>query len=126
MSDEPNPGALDEVDGIELTDEVLRKLRAVMGLNMKDFAELIGMSERSVFNLEKTGRISRNLRRVLTETAKMYAQVKRYFLDKVQFEVWLHRPNRAFSMRAPIDLIKAGESNLVWNLIHLFESQVQG
>ena len=97
--------------------------RRALGLTRARYAELAGVSERTLATAEADGmgRVSRGSRRRLTELDRLLAALS----DAVRppaLGAWLFEPNPAFEGRRPADALAAGEADRLWRTAYQLRS----
>ena len=66
----------------------------------------------------KAERLPAKVVRPVTETVRLIGALGELAGDQEALSKWLHAPNEAFADRSPLDLIKAGESDEIWQMVH--------
>lgn len=94
------------------------KWRQERGISRKLFAQLADCSERKLATYEKTPILPKSVQRPVTETVRLIKALRDLAGDDHALKDWLTTPNRAFGKRSPLALIEAGESDILWQMIH--------
>jgi DNA-binding XRE family transcriptional regulator len=124
---EPMPGPAQSRGWVVTDDsteaELLRTdLRAELGLPRKDFARLVGLSERTVASWEAGDELKESTNRHITEIARLLHHLKGAFESPQQLATWLKTPNTAFQGSQPLQVIERGELDRLWRMIYFMES----
>lgn len=101
----------------EKSGDELRALRNAAGLNRPMFAQLAHFSERTLATYEKARRVPAQARPQLTEAERL-VEALRELLPDTPLSEWLRKPNPGFGGRAPLALIRAGQRDLLWEMVH--------
>jgi DNA-binding XRE family transcriptional regulator len=94
----------------------LAVLRHKMGVTQKVMARLVGVTERTLIDLEGGRPLSEQVSRRMTEISRLHRELATV-VSKVAIDRWLAEPNEAFDGDAPLDLIAKGKIDLLWNMI---------
>jgi uncharacterized protein (DUF2384 family) len=92
--------------------------RRERGISREIFAEMADFSVRKLATYEKAAHLPAKVVRPVTETVRLIGALGELAGDQEALSGWLHAPNRAFGKRSPLDLIKAGESDEIWQMVH--------
>lgn len=92
--------------------------RKRLGISRKLFAEMADCSERTLATCEKALEIPGGIERSVRETVRLLQGLHELAGGSAELKDWLLRPNPAFRKRAPLALIKSGESDVLWEMIH--------
>ncbi|NKB23663.1 MAG: helix-turn-helix domain-containing protein [Kiritimatiellae bacterium] len=99
------------------------KLRKNFDTPRKDFARLLGISERSLAGLEQGKKPTPPMQRKIRELIRLYeALVKVVHADFVSG--WLQEPNTAFNNLKPLEVVERGETDRIWKMIYYLESGI--
>ena len=96
----------------------LMKWRRSFGIPRPLFAEVAHFSERKLATYEKAEVIPENIVRPVRESVRLLAALAELCGDADQLSTWLLKPNKAFGKRRPLDLIRSGESEQLWEMIY--------
>ena len=96
----------------------LMKWRQERGISRKLFARLADCSERKLATYEKARVLPKTVQRPVTETVRLIKALRELAGDDLALKDWLIKPNPAFGKRTPLSLIEAGESDVLWQMIH--------
>jgi len=99
------------------------QLRQRLDVTQKTMARLLGVTERTVIELEGGKRISEGVQRRLTEIDRLRRQLDRV-VQAGTIGAWLAEPNDAFDGDAPADLIANGKVDLLWKMVFMLQSGV--
>ncbi|MGA0900603.1 MAG: antitoxin Xre/MbcA/ParS toxin-binding domain-containing protein [Luteolibacter sp.] len=75
-------------------------------------------SERKLATYEKSPSIPANGLRRIRETVRLIQALQELAGEHEALKEWLHKPNKAFHKRSPIELITQGESDILWGMVH--------
>ena len=92
--------------------------RKERGISRKLFAEMADCSERTLATCEKSRKLPQTMARPITETVRLLRALRELAGDDTALKDWLLAPNRAFNKKAPLTLIKGGESDRLWEMVH--------
>lgn len=67
---------------------------------------------------EKARVLPKTVQRPVTETVRLIKALRELAGDDTALKDWLTKPNQAFGRRTPLALIEAGESDILWQMIH--------
>jgi len=96
----------------------LMEWRRERGISREVFAEMADFSVRKLATYEKAKQLPPKVVRPVTETVRLIGALGELAGDQDALSRWLHAPNRAFGKRSPMSLIKAGESDEIWRMVH--------
>ena len=96
----------------------LMEWRKKKGISRRLFAEMADCSERTLATCEKAKKIPATVERPVTETIRLIRALNGLAGDDVELKVWLNQNNRAFGDRSPIEVMKNGEADLLWEMVH--------
>lgn len=91
--------------------------RRSMGLNRATFAGLANVSERSLATYEKHTHLPKIARPQVTEAVRLVRALQE-IVPAQNLSEWLRTPNPGFDGRKPWSLIRSGERDLIWSMIH--------
>ncbi len=94
----------------------LRDRRKRLGISQALFAEIGGFSLRTMASYEEADTLPAKVRRQFQETLRLVEALEE-ILGKELVD-WLQAPNQGFDDRPPLEVIKAGESDQLWAMIH--------
>src|ERR1700731_2910909 len=94
----------------------VKDFRQELGLTRKQFARLIGASERAVAGWESDQPLSPVVQKSLRELERLCRALIKIMKSKYVGR-WLDTPNDAFSGLKPLDLIERGEVDRLWRMI---------
>jgi DNA-binding XRE family transcriptional regulator len=96
-------------------------LRQRIGLTQSEMARGLGVSDRTLLSLEKSGlsKASVATARRYREFAKLVEAVSE-FVKSEAIGRWMTRTNEYFQGSSPLQVIERGDSAWVWNMIHTF------
>jgi DNA-binding XRE family transcriptional regulator len=101
----------------------VESFRRKLDVTQKVFARVLGVTERTVVDLESGRDLSEGIGRRLTELQRLHRElskvVKPHAIGK-----WLSEPNDAFDDEIPADLIAKGKIDLLWQMIFELRSGV--
>jgi len=100
-----------------------REVRKIAGVTVKEFARLIGFSERAIAEWESGKPLSEPARRKLVETQRFVAALGK-LVDPETIPGWLRTPNDAFGGLKPLEVIERGETDRLWRMLFYLESGV--
>lgn len=98
-------------------------LRQRLGLTQKVLARILGVTERTVVDLEAGRPLSEGIGRRVTELDRLGRELSKVVRSKA-IGRWLTQPNEAFDGDAPADLIAKGKVDLLWRMIFELRSGV--
>jgi putative toxin-antitoxin system antitoxin component (TIGR02293 family) len=84
---------------------VVEEVMQSTGLTLKELADTLDLSARSLQRRRREGRLARNESDRLYRLARIVALAKHYLGDGETAPEWLRRPNRALGGRSPLGLI---------------------
>ena len=90
-------------DGFPQT--VVEEVRRAAGISLKELAEVLDLSPRSLQRRHREGRLARFESDRLYRLARIVALAKQYIGDVETAKRWLKRPNRALGGRVPLEFI---------------------
>lgn len=96
----------------------LMKWRQERGISRRMFAQLAGFSERKLATYEKARTLPKHVLRPVTEAVRLIRALRALAGDDVALKDWLEKPNRAFDKRTPLSLVEAGQSDVLWQMVH--------
>lgn len=101
------------------------KLRHELGLTRKAFAELMGIGERTLAEVERGGREAEKLRRPYREAEAVYEALCR-LVEPDEAARWFVTENDRFGGFKPLELIARGEIGKLWRMIYALERGTPG
>jgi putative toxin-antitoxin system antitoxin component (TIGR02293 family) len=84
---------------------VVAEVMHAAGLTLKELADSLDLSPRSLQRRRHTGRLARHESDRLYRLARIVALAKHYIGDGQTAHAWLRRPNRALGGAIPLDLL---------------------
>jgi|HubBroStandDraft_1064217.scaffolds.fasta_scaffold100087_3 DNA-binding XRE family transcriptional regulator len=94
----------------------IEALRRKLGVTQKIMARILGVTERTVIDLEAGRPISESIGRRATELDRLLRQLSKVVRPKA-ISGWLMQPNDAFDGDSPAELIAKGKVDLLWQMI---------
>jgi DNA-binding XRE family transcriptional regulator len=91
-------------------------LRHKLGVTQKVMARILGVTERTIIDLEAGRPLSEGISRRVTEFDRLQRDLSKVVRSQV-IGRWLTEPNAAFDGDAPADLIANGKVDLLWRMI---------
>ena len=91
--------------------------RRSVGLNRATFAGLANFSERSLATYEKHKHLPKIARPQVTEAVRLVKALQE-LVPAQDLSEWLRTPNSGFDGRKPWSLIRSGERDVIWSMIH--------
>ncbi len=100
-----------------------RDLRQRLGLTQPDFARLLGISTRSVAQLESGENPKAPVERHLTEIKRLTDALAEV-IQKESLGEWLKTPNQALDGSKPLEIVERGETDRLWEMMYFLRSGV--
>jgi DNA-binding transcriptional regulator YiaG len=97
--------------------EKLMAWRKSRGITRVMFADMANCSERKLATYEKQTRLPESVRRQTTEAVRLLNALEE-IVPREDLAEWLGTKNSGFDNRTPMELINAGESDLLWDMIY--------
>jgi transcriptional regulator with XRE-family HTH domain len=91
--------------------------RRATGLNRETFARIANFSERTLARYEKRRKLPVPVRPRINEAISLVRALMQ-IIPSEDLTKWLHTPNPGFDGKKPWTLIKNGERDLLWEMIH--------
>src|SRR5579875_719450 len=91
-------------------------LRHKLDLTQKVMARVLGVTERTVGDLEGGRTLSEGIARRVTELERLHRELSKVVRPQA-IGSWLTTPNDAFDGEVPADLIAKGKVDLLWRMI---------
>jgi DNA-binding transcriptional regulator YiaG len=91
--------------------------RRATGLNRETFARIANFSERTLATYEKHRKLPVPVRPQINEAIRLVRALMQ-IIPSEDLTKWLHTPNSGFDGKKPWTLIKNGERDLLWEMIH--------
>ena len=85
--------------------EVVEEVRQAADISLKELAQILDLSPRSLQRRHRAGRLARFESDRLYRLARIIALAKQYIVDVETARRWLKRPNRALGRKVPLELI---------------------
>jgi len=101
----------------------IEAVRRKLDVTQKVMARILGVTERTVIDLEGGRPLSEGVGRRLTELDRLQRELAKVVRPKA-IGHWLTEPNDAFDGDAPADLIAKGKVDLLWRMIFELRSGV--
>lgn len=101
----------------------LADLRHKLGVTQKLMARLLGITERTVADLERGRELSDAIARRTTELERLQRALAKVVRPQA-IGNWLTRPSDAFDGDAPADLVAAGKVDLLWQMVFNLRSGI--
>ena len=98
-------------------------LRNKLGVTQKVMARILGVTERTVIDLEGGRPLSEGMGRRVTELDRLQRGLSNVVRGPA-IGRWLTEPNDAFDGDAPADLIAQGKVDLLWQMVFELRSGV--
>ena len=96
----------------------LREIRAALELNQAGMARVLGVSVRTLSELENGDQPARpETHRRITEVARLHRALSE-IVSKRELPGWMERPNVAFDGASPLHLIERGEIDRLWEMVY--------
>lgn len=100
----------------------IRAVREGYGLNRPDFASLLGYSDRTLAKWEGGEREpDRDAQRRYEELRRLHEGLGT-IMRPDGIAAWFQRRNQAFDGQAPLDLIRQGKMDIIWQMIFHLQS----
>ena len=96
----------------------LKSWRQRRGIPRPLFAEIADCSERTLATYEASPRLPVKFSRPVMESVRLIQALQELAGDDAALKEWLQKPNTAFDRRTPLSLIKNGEVDLLWSMVH--------
>jgi DNA-binding XRE family transcriptional regulator len=101
----------------------VESFRRKLDVTQRVFARLLGVTERTVVDLENGRALSEAIGRRLTELERLHRDLSKVVKPQA-IGKWLSEPNGAFDDEIPADLIAKGKIDLLWQMIFELRSGV--
>jgi len=101
----------------------IEALREKLGVTQKIMARVLGVTERTIIDLESGRPLSEGIGRRVTELDRLQRELSKVVRTRA-IGPWLIEPNDAFDCDAPADLIAKGKVDLLWRMIFELRSGV--
>ena len=101
----------------------IEALREKLDVTQKVMARILGVTERTIIDLEAGRPLSEGIGRRVTELGRLQKQLSKVVQPRA-IGRWLLEPNDAFDGDAPADLIAKGKVDLLWKMIFELRSGV--
>lgn len=96
----------------------LKTWRQGQGIPRPLFAQIADCSERSLATYESLSHLPAKFARPVAESVRLILALQELAGDNAALKEWLLKPNAAFDRRAPLSLIKSGEIDVIWRMVH--------
>jgi DNA-binding XRE family transcriptional regulator len=100
-------------------------LRQKLGITQKVMARILGVTERTIIDLEAGRPVSDGIGRRVTELDRLRRELGKVVRPRA-IGCWLAEPNDAFDGDTPAGLIASGKVDLLWRMIFELRSGVSG
>jgi DNA-binding XRE family transcriptional regulator len=101
----------------------IEPLRQKLAVTQRVFARILGVTERTIIDLEAGRPLSEGISRRVTELDRLQRALNKV-VKSPAIGRWLTEPNEAFDGDAPADLIANGKVDLLWQMIFELRSGV--
>lgn len=92
------------------------KWRRTLGISRPVYAVLSDCSERTLATQEAKPRLALEKERKLNESHRLLTALCQ-LMEPSQVADWLNKPNEWFEGQRPLEIIRAGRADQVWNMI---------
>ncbi|MCC5789801.1 MAG: DUF2384 domain-containing protein [Opitutales bacterium] len=92
--------------------------RRQRGISRKLFAQLADCSERKLATYEVAPKLPPKVKRPVMETVRLLQALRELTGEDAKLKKWLDTPNPAFGQKTPLELIRNGESDLLWEMVY--------
>ena len=106
-----------------VTTHRIEALRKKLGVTQKIMARIMGVTERTIVDLEAGRPLSEGISRRVTEIDRLQRELSNVVRSRT-IGNWLIKPNDAFDGDAPADLIAKGKMDVLWRMIFELRSGV--
>jgi DNA-binding XRE family transcriptional regulator len=106
-----------------VTTHRIEALRHKLDVTQKVMARILGVTERTIIDLEGGRPLSEGIGRRVTELDRLQRDLSKVVRSR-SIGRWLTEPNEAFDGDAPADLIAKGKVDLLWQMIFELRSGV--
>jgi DNA-binding transcriptional regulator YiaG len=96
----------------------LKTWRQERGISRPLFAQIADCSERTLATYEGKTRLPVKFSRPVAESVRLILALQELAGDNAALKEWLVKPNAAFDKRTPLSLIKSGEVDVLWRMVH--------
>jgi DNA-binding XRE family transcriptional regulator len=96
-------------------------LRQKLDITQKLMARILGVTERTIVDLEAGRALSEQINRRVTELDRLQRELSKLVRPHA-IGTWLIEPNDAFDGDTPADLIANGKVDLLWQMIFQLRS----
>ena len=103
----------------------IESLRSKLNVTQRVLARILGITERTIADLEAGRELSESISRRVTEIERLRRELARVVRPQA-IGRWLSQPNDAFDGDAPADLIAGGKTDLLWKMIFELRSGAPG
>src|SRR5258706_9360585 len=101
----------------------IEALRHKRDVTQKVMARILGVTERTIIDLEAGGTLSEGIARRVTELDRLQRDLSKVVRPQAIGQ-WLTEPNDAFDGASPADLMAKGKVDLLWRMIFELRSGV--
>lgn len=96
----------------------LKTWRQGRGIPRPLFAQIADCSERTLASYEASFRLPLKFSRPVMESVRLIQALQELAGDDAALKEWLQKPNTAFERKTPLSLIKNGEVDVLWAMVH--------
>ena len=100
------------------TGPALKTWRKERGISRPLFAQIADCSERTLATYEGKTRLPAKFFRPVSESVRLILALQELAGDTAALKDWLQKPNAAFDGKTPLSLIKGGEVDSLWRMVH--------
>lgn len=106
------------ITGAIKSGSALKTWRKERGISRPLFAQIADCSERTLATYESKVRLPAKFSRPIAESVRLIHALEELAGDRSALKDWLQKPNAAFGKKAPLSLIKNGEVDVLWRMVH--------
>ena len=100
----------------------LMENRKSLGVPREVFAPLARFSVRTLASYEKEEVLPASAQRPVSEAMRLLVALNELVEEEKDLRRWLETENSAFGDRPPLEVIRSGESDLLWEMIYQIRS----
>jgi DNA-binding XRE family transcriptional regulator len=101
----------------------IEALRHQLDVTQKVMARILGVTERTIIDLEAGRPLSEGIARRVTEIDRLQRELAKVVRSR-SIGRWLTEPNDAFDGDVPADLIASGKVDLLWRMVFELRSGI--
>lgn len=94
-----------ELGSVGVTKRSLSHLTSLLSLSMKQMAELLPVTERTLQRYRSDHHLNRNVSEQIIHIAEVFAKGIEVFDEKTKLLLWLNAPHRVFSGKTPLSML---------------------